>query len=223
MTGIDKIGTMTQSNAVIQNALHKNQSNKFANMLKAAQEKQAADYSHISSEQVIPEGRLNGDFKTGFDKTFTSAADKNAAPQGAAVNGAIRSSGKKIDKTSKLYEKSMELESFFVKMMVCTKTCFTTSTLQALQSRRALALPTKSTWNWQGKVFFVDIYGKWRYSLNIRVERHNGGRLFLLVKSLSRLPMGRQALFFRYSFKVWKRATAFTIKERTAIMSIAMS
>lgn len=126
MTGIDKIGTMTQSNAVIQNAMHKNQSNKFANLLKAAQEKQAApsglannpDYSHISSEQVIPEGRLNGDFKTGFDKTFTRASDKNAAPQGAAVNGAIRSSGKKIDKTSKLYEKSMELESFFVKMMV---------------------------------------------------------------------------------------------------------
>lgn len=126
MTGIDKIGTMTQSSAMIQNAMHKNQSNKFANLLKAAQEKQAApsglannpDYSHISSEQVIPEGRLNGDFKTGFDKTFTSASDKNAAPQGAAVNGAIRSSDKKIDKTSKLYEKSMELESFFVKMMV---------------------------------------------------------------------------------------------------------
>lgn len=126
MTGIDKIGTMTQSNAVIQNALHKNQSNKFANLLKAAQEKQAApsglsnnpDYSHISSEQVIPEGRLNGDFKTGFDKTFTSAADKKAAPQGAAANGSLRPSDKKIDKTSKLYEKSMELESFFVKMMV---------------------------------------------------------------------------------------------------------
>ena len=108
---------MTQSNAVIQNALHKNQSSKFADLLKAAQEK-AADYSHISSSQVIPEGRLNGDFKTSFAKTFTSAADKNAAPQGAAANGAIRSSGKKIDKTSKLYEKSMEMESFFVKMMV---------------------------------------------------------------------------------------------------------
>ena len=118
MTGIDKIGTMTQSNAVIQNALHKNQSSKFADLLQAAQQREAADYSHISSEQVLKDGRLNGDFKTGFDKTFTSAADKKAAPQGAAVNGAIRSSGKKIDKTSKLYEKSMELESFFVKMMV---------------------------------------------------------------------------------------------------------
>lgn len=117
MTGIDKIGTMTQSGAVIQNALHKNQSSKFADLLKAAQ-KNTADYSHISSSQVIPEGRLNGDFKSGFDKTFTGAADKNAAPQGAAANGAIRSSGKKIDKTSKLYEKSMEMESFFVKMMV---------------------------------------------------------------------------------------------------------
>lgn len=118
MTGIDKIGTMTQSNAMIQNALHKNQSSKFADLLKTAQKKEAADYSHISSEQVLPEGRLNGDFKTGFDKTFTHAADKSASPQGAAANGAIRPSDKKIDKTSKLYEKSMELESFFVKMMV---------------------------------------------------------------------------------------------------------
>lgn len=127
MTGIDKIGTMTQSSAVIQNALHKNQSNKFADLLKTAQEKaaessglsnNAADYSHISSSQVIPEGRLNGDFKSGFDKTFTHAADKNAAPQGAAANGSVRPNGKKIDKTSKLYEKSMEMESFFVKMMV---------------------------------------------------------------------------------------------------------
>lgn len=117
MTGIDKIGTMTQSSAVIQNALHKNQSSKFADLLKSAQKK-TADYSHISSEQVIPEGRLNGDFKSGFDKTFTHAADKNAAPQGAAANGSVRPNGKKIDKTSKLYEKSMEMESFFVKMMV---------------------------------------------------------------------------------------------------------
>ncbi|MBR5096628.1 MAG: rod-binding protein [Treponema sp.] len=118
MTGIDKIGTMTQSQAVIQNALHKNQSNKFADLLKAAQQREAADYSHISSEQVLKDGRLNGDFKTGFDKTFTLASDKNAAPQGAAANGRVRPSDKKIDKTSKLYEKSMELESFFVKMMV---------------------------------------------------------------------------------------------------------
>ncbi len=129
MTGIDKIGTMTQSNAVIQNALHKNQSSKFADLLKAAQAKEAAassavsaapsaNYSHISSKQVLPEGRLNGDYKTGFDKTFTRASDKNAAPQGAAANGSVRPNDKKIDKTSKLYEKSMELESFFVKMMV---------------------------------------------------------------------------------------------------------
>ncbi len=117
MTGIDKIGTMTQSSTVIQNALQKNQSNKFAELLKAAQKKEA-DYSHISSEQVIPEGRLNGDFKTGFDKSFTSKADKNARPAGAAANGTVRPNNKKIDKTSKLYEKSLEMESFFVKMMV---------------------------------------------------------------------------------------------------------
>lgn len=117
MTGIDKIGTMTQSSTVIQNALQKNQSNKFAELLRAAQKKEA-DYSHISSEQVIPEGRLNGDFKTGFDKSFTLASDKKASPTGAAANGVVRPNNKKIDKTSKLYEKSLEMESFFVKMMV---------------------------------------------------------------------------------------------------------
>ena len=117
MTGIDKIGTMTQSSAMIQSALHKNQSSKFSELLKAAQKKEA-DFSHISSEQVIEGGRLNGDFKTGFDKTFTNASDKAAAPQGAAANGSVRPSDKKIDKTSKLYEKSIEMESFFVKMMV---------------------------------------------------------------------------------------------------------
>ena len=98
MTGIDKIGTMTQSSAMIQNALHKNQSSKFADLLEAARAKEAAasaNYSHISSEQVLKEGRLNGDFKTGFDKTFTRASDKSAAPQGAAANGAVRPSDKK--------------------------------------------------------------------------------------------------------------------------------
>lgn len=120
MTGIDKIGTMTQSSAMIQNALHKNQEAKFADMLKTAQEKSAApNYEHISSSQVTKDGRLNGDFKTGFDGTFTSVADKNATVKGAAANAApVHGAQKKIDKTSKLYEKSMELESYFVKMMV---------------------------------------------------------------------------------------------------------
>lgn len=118
MTGIDKIGSMTQSSAVLQNALSQNQESKFADLLKAAQKK-ASNTEHLSSEQILKDGKLNGDIKSGFDGAFTSEADKSSAARGAAANSApVHGTQKKIDKTSKLYEKSLELESFFVKMMV---------------------------------------------------------------------------------------------------------
>lgn len=118
MTGIDKLGSMTQSSAMIHNALSKGQDSKFANLLKSAQKK-AANTEHISSSQIAKDGRLNGDIKTGFDGTFSSEADKSSAARGAAANSApVHGTQKKIDKTSKLYEKSLELESFFVKMMI---------------------------------------------------------------------------------------------------------
>ena len=118
MIGIDKIGSITQSSEMIQNALSKNQENKFADLLRAAQKK-ATNMEHISSEQVAKDGKLNGDIKTGFDGAFTSEADKSSSARGAAANSApVHGTQKKIDKTSRLYEKSLELESFFVKMMV---------------------------------------------------------------------------------------------------------
>lgn len=118
MTGIDKIGSMTQTSAVLQNALSKNQESRFADLLRAAQEK-SANTEHISSEQIVKDGKLNGDIKTGFDGAFTSESDKSVAARGAAANSVpVHGAQKKIDKTSKLYEKSLELESFFVKMMV---------------------------------------------------------------------------------------------------------
>ncbi|MCR5401159.1 MAG: rod-binding protein, partial [Treponema sp.] len=75
--------------------------------------------STLSSSQVLADGRFTGDVKKGFSGTFTSMADKNALPKGAASNQAnSHVKTKTIDKTSKLYEKSMELESFFVKQML---------------------------------------------------------------------------------------------------------
>ena len=119
MTGIEKLGNYTGASLMIENAIQKSESSKFADMLKKVQERGAADYSHISSEQVLDEGRINGDYKTGFAGAFKSEADKNAPVTGAAANQAgVHSSKKTIDKTSKLYEKSLEMESFFVKMMV---------------------------------------------------------------------------------------------------------
>ena len=73
----------------------------------------------VSSDQIAQSGRLNGEYTSGFDGTFTSDADKAARPTGAAANQAnIHVQQKTIDKTSELYEKSMQLESYFVKQML---------------------------------------------------------------------------------------------------------
>ena len=73
----------------------------------------------VSSSQIAENSRLNGEYTTGFGDAFTSQADKAAAPRGAAANQAnIHVQAKTIDKTSELYQKSMELENYFVKQML---------------------------------------------------------------------------------------------------------
>lgn len=73
----------------------------------------------LSSSQILQNGKLNGDYISGFTGTFKSLMDKESKPQGFAANSATESSVKgSIDKTSKLYEKSLELESYFVKIML---------------------------------------------------------------------------------------------------------
>ena len=76
---------------------------------------------NISSSQIVEKGHINGDWNRGFADLYKSESDKNSLPEGAAANSANPSSryaGKTIDRTSKLYEKSLELESYFVKMLV---------------------------------------------------------------------------------------------------------
>ena len=77
--------------------------------------------SSLSSEQITENGRLNGDFVSGMADAFTNPADKSAMPTGAASNAAGAhglSADGKIDKSSKLYEQALELESYFVKIML---------------------------------------------------------------------------------------------------------
>ena len=75
----------------------------------------------LASEQIKENGRLNGDFVSGMANAFTNPADKSAMPSGAAANAAgahgLAAEGK-IDKSSKLYEQALELESYFVKIML---------------------------------------------------------------------------------------------------------
>ena len=72
-----------------------------------------------SGAQVVARGRLNGDYTSGFAGTYVSQLEKNAKPAGAAVNqAAAHGESRTIDKTSELYEKSLELENYFVKQML---------------------------------------------------------------------------------------------------------
>lgn len=111
MTGITQLSNLTQTNTMMANVRHESESNKFADLVNSAR-------GSVSSEQIVTrDTRLNGDVASDFSGTFQSEADKTARASGFAANSA-KAQTKTIDKTSKLYEKSMELESFFVKMMV---------------------------------------------------------------------------------------------------------
>ena len=73
----------------------------------------------MGAVSVLTPGRLNGDYGTGFAGTFTAELDKHAAPVGAAANQAnAHVAPRTIDRTSELYEKSMEMESYIVKQML---------------------------------------------------------------------------------------------------------
>lgn len=69
----------------------------------------------VSSKSVTSDPRLPGDFISSFKIESPTAVDHASAPTGAAANSGQKG---KIDKTSKLYEQALELESYFVKMML---------------------------------------------------------------------------------------------------------
>ena len=74
-----------------------------------------------AAKNLLPAGKLNGDYTSSFEKTFRALSDKAALPSGAAANDVPVSGAKnekKIDKTSVLYEKSLELESYIIKIML---------------------------------------------------------------------------------------------------------
>ena len=118
MTGITGLGNLTQTNTMMNHTMQVEETNRFNALVKAAKSSSSADTNGtVSSEQVsVRDTRLNGEFTSDYSGTYKSEADKAAKPSGFAANA--KGQQKTIDKTSKLYEKSLELESFFVKMMV---------------------------------------------------------------------------------------------------------
>ena len=121
MNSLGGIGNVYSGSVVgqtaMQSATMQSEQNSFAALVESMKAKQ--NQETLSSSNVIDDGRLNGDYTSGFVGSFTSEADKNALPTGAAANSVgVAYNNKTIDRTSKLYEKSLELESYFVKIML---------------------------------------------------------------------------------------------------------
>ncbi len=75
----------------------------------------SSNESAPAHKTVLTDTRLPGDFISSLAIENPNPADYHATATGAAANAGQKGS---IDKTSKLYEQALELESFFVKMML---------------------------------------------------------------------------------------------------------
>ncbi len=109
---------ITGGNGALNSARTNSENAKFSELVERLQA-QDSGRGTLSSSQIAQEGRLNGDYASGYADAFTLEADKTAKVSGAALNQANpHVQAKTIDKTSKLYESALELEGFFVKQML---------------------------------------------------------------------------------------------------------
>jgi len=112
------ISSITNGQAAFNSAQISSEKGKFDELVRDIKNSSGAG-QNLSSSQVSNEGRLNGDYTSGFAGTFKAESDKTSLPKGAAANQANpHVQPKTIDRTSKLYEKSLEMESYIVKMML---------------------------------------------------------------------------------------------------------
>ena len=108
--------TITNGKGALTSAKQTADGNSFAALVEKLLCDEEKSESTVASSSVSQRGRLNGDWTSGFSGSFTQTAAK---PTGAAVNQAnVHVQPKTIDKTSELYEKSLELENYFVKQML---------------------------------------------------------------------------------------------------------
>lgn len=109
----NSISSLTNGTAAADAARLQQETTRFQALLNSVSSDKTTS---LTSNQIAESGRLNGDYISSFSGTFTAESDKTSRPVGAAANSG--STNKTIDRTSELYEKSLELESYFVKMML---------------------------------------------------------------------------------------------------------
>jgi Rod binding protein len=112
-------GSLLNGSEAVQSAQYKGEMSHFEDLVSSMKHSQQSSGDGLVSSSQINNDKLNGDFASDYSKTFVSDADKHARPQGAALNqSGAHGETRTIDKTSKLYQKSLELETFMVKMML---------------------------------------------------------------------------------------------------------
>ena len=123
ISGMNITGTLSNGSYAMQSAQTESSYNNFRSLVEEMTREKGDTSSkagtNLASSQISSGRRLNGDYTQGFAGTFTSEADKHAKPQGAAANAYYgNAKTPEIDKTSALYEQSLELENYFVKSML---------------------------------------------------------------------------------------------------------
>ncbi|MCK9169244.1 MAG: rod-binding protein [Treponema sp.] len=112
-------GSLLTGSEAVQSAQYKGEVSHFEDLVNSMKKSQKASGDGVVSSSQINNDELNGDFTSGFSNAYVSESDRHARPQGAAVNqSGAHGENRTIDKTSRLYEKSLELETFMVKIML---------------------------------------------------------------------------------------------------------
>ena len=114
--GFSGISSRADSKAALGAAKSRSEEGKFLDLVNSMKQKTVPT---VASSQISSTRRLTGDYTQGFAGTYTSEKDKHAEPQGLAAATRTKKGEKPvIDRTSALYEQSMELENYMVKMML---------------------------------------------------------------------------------------------------------
>lgn len=132
ITGLsNSLSSISNTYSATTASLQQNDIADFQQLLESAENSSNdANKTTLSTAAINTTGTINGDYTTGFAGTFTNESDKTAKPSGFAANNSnLSNKDVTIDKTSTLYEKSMEMENYLVKMMLSSmrKTLSTTN------------------------------------------------------------------------------------------------
>ncbi|MGP1594401.1 MAG: rod-binding protein [Treponema sp.] len=101
-----------------QNRLHAQETGKsFSQLMDTLKAEAAAAHAASAVPQSVTPARLNGDYLSSFDRVPPTEANTHAKPQGEAA-ASLYAKDTTIDKTSPLYQQALELESYFVKIML---------------------------------------------------------------------------------------------------------